>query len=395
MSRKPSADTAIIGAGPYGLSIAAHLLARRHDVRIFGRPMSTWREQMPEGMLLKSEGFASSLSDAANEHSLPAFARRRGVEYRDTGRPIALSDYSEYGLWFQRHTVPIVETTDVVSLSRHNGAFRVGLATGESFKARRIIVAVGTTYFAYIPPELRGLDGQQITHTSQHRDLSGFRGSDVTVVGAGQSALETAALLHEHDANVRLLVRGRSLAWNPNPGPEQRGPLETLRCPPAELCGCGWRCIFHSHGAGLFHHLPLRTRLRVVCSTFGPAGAWWLRPRVEGRFDVQMQTWIQDTRNVDGRLILTLTDTTGGVREVVTDHVIAGTGYQVDVGAIRFLDRSIVAGVRRSRGLPVLSRTFESSIPGLHFVGLAAAHEFGPAMRFVHGAHFTARRLSR
>jgi lysine/ornithine N-monooxygenase len=393
MRGTPSAETAIIGAGPYGLSIAAHLLAQRREVRIFGRPMGTWREQMPEGMLLKSEAFASSLSDAAGEYSLPAFANQHGVAYRDTGLPIALGDYSDYGLWFQRHAVPTVETTDVVSLSRHNGAFLVGLATGESFTARRVVLAIGTTYFAYIPPELRQLDGK-ITHTSDHRDLSGFRGKNVTVVGAGQSALETAALLHEQDANVRVLVRGGFLDWNPDPKPENRTLFERLRCPPAELCGCGWRCIFHSHGAGLFHHLPLRTRLHVVGSTFGPAGAWWLRPRVQGRFEIQMQSRIRDARSVDGQVVLTVNGATRGARELVTDHVIAGTGYQVDISAIPFLDRSVLAGINQSRGLPVLSRTFESTVPGLYFVGLCAAHEFGPAMRFVHGADFTARRLA-
>ena len=54
---------AIVGAGPYGLSIAAHLRERGVNFRIFGTPMRTWREQMPRGMLLKSDGFASNLSD--------------------------------------------------------------------------------------------------------------------------------------------------------------------------------------------------------------------------------------------------------------------------------------------------------------------------------------------
>ena len=390
----PSVETAIIGAGPYGLSVAAHLLDKGRDVRIFGRPMATWRDQMPHGMLLKSEGFASSLSDASGAYALPVFARHHGIGYRDTGAPIALSDYSEYGLWFQRHAVPSVEETDVVSLSRENGGFRIGLATKESFSARRVVVAVGTTYFAYVPPGLRRLRSTHVTHTSQHRDLRAFRDKQVTVVGAGQSALETAALLNEHDVDIRVLVRGRSLAWNPDPRPEERTLLDGMRCPPAPLCGCGWRCIFHTYGTRVFHHLPLRARLHVVRSTFGPAGAWWLKPRVEGRFDIQTRSKIRYARSDNGHVVLTVTNGTNDAREVVTDHVIAGTGYQVDIAAIPFLDRSLVAAIRQCRGLPLLSRTFESSVPRLHFVGLSAAHEFGPAMRFVYGAHFTARRLA-
>jgi cation diffusion facilitator CzcD-associated flavoprotein CzcO len=67
------AQAAIIGAGPYGLSIAAHLNACGVRPQVFGRPMSGWRDGMPRGMRLKSDGFASSLSNPSGEFTLKAF----------------------------------------------------------------------------------------------------------------------------------------------------------------------------------------------------------------------------------------------------------------------------------------------------------------------------------
>src|ERR1700760_1616078 len=83
-------DVAIIGAGPYGLSIAAHLRAAGVDFRIFGKPMGFWRDHMPDGMHLKSEGFASSLSEPSGKFTLGAFCKERGLDYADLGSPVPL-----------------------------------------------------------------------------------------------------------------------------------------------------------------------------------------------------------------------------------------------------------------------------------------------------------------
>jgi cation diffusion facilitator CzcD-associated flavoprotein CzcO len=87
-------DVAIIGAGPYGLSLAAHLRARGVDFRIFGKPMQTWLEHMPKGMRLKSEGFASSLYDPDSKFTLAAYCKERGLAYADTGMPIPLETFT-------------------------------------------------------------------------------------------------------------------------------------------------------------------------------------------------------------------------------------------------------------------------------------------------------------
>ena len=75
-------EVAIIGAGPYGLSVAAHLRKLGIGFRLFGRPMHTWLTQMPKGMLLKSEGFASNLSDPDDQLTLDRYCTEQRVPHR-------------------------------------------------------------------------------------------------------------------------------------------------------------------------------------------------------------------------------------------------------------------------------------------------------------------------
>ena len=123
---KPS-DVAIIGAGPYGLSIAAHLRARNVDFRIFGSPMHTWRAHMPKGMRLKSEGFASSLYDPDSAFTLEAYCKEKGLPYADTALPVPLETFTAYGLEFQKRFVPDLEDKLVVSLRRTGDGYQVAL----------------------------------------------------------------------------------------------------------------------------------------------------------------------------------------------------------------------------------------------------------------------------
>src|SRR5580658_2152964 len=91
-------DVAIIGAGPYGLSIAAHLKARGVDFRIFGPAMDTWQNHMPKGMRLKSEGFASSIYDPESLLTLGKYCQAKGLAYQDQGLPVPLDTFCSYGL---------------------------------------------------------------------------------------------------------------------------------------------------------------------------------------------------------------------------------------------------------------------------------------------------------
>ncbi len=385
-------DVAIVGAGPYGLSLAAHLRGLGVDFRIFGHPMRLWRDAMPAGMFLKSQPFASNLSDPAGAATLRAFCEATGERYVPYGEPVSLQRFTSYGAWFQRTQVPDLERTLVESLRPAGDGYELTLDSGEVVRARRVVVAAGVEHFAYTPELLASLPPQLCSHASAHADLSVFAGRDVAVIGAGQSALETAALAQEQGAHVTVLVRKSELAWNGVPLPDDRPLRSRLREPEAAL-GSGWPTWFYSTRPALFRHLPPNQRARLARTALGPAGAHWLRPRVEGRLTVLTDHRLTEAVAVRGGVRLVLRQR-GRQTELVTGHVIAGTGYRPDVSRLRFLDPSIASQLRTLGGGPAVGGDFQSSVPGLYFVGPAVASTFGPVMRFVHGSDFAARRVS-
>lgn len=388
-----STRVAIIGAGPYGLSLAAHLSTRRIEYRIFGTPMQVWRQHMPAGMYLKSEWFASNLSAPGHHYALAEYCAAQRIEYT---KPISLTTFTSYGLWFQQQAVAQLEDVAVVALRQRDGAFELELATGERLWAERVVVSVGVSHFAYVPEQLAVLPGELVTHTSSHSDLTVFAGRDVTVIGGGQSALETATLLHEQGASVRLLVRKPWLKWNPTPTPGPQSLVTRLRYPASGL-GAGRRNWIYEHLPSGIHYLPEATRVRLVRQELGPAGSWWLKKRMSGRFPVLTGCEIQDaTADKSGARLRYSQQEAGNeeVHELYTDHVIAGTGYHADVDRLSFVDGGLRAQIKQVDGAPALSRHFESSVPGLYFTGLAAANSFGPLLRFVLGADYTVRSIA-
>ena len=383
----------IVGAGPYGLALAAHLHPLRVPFRIFGEPMGSWRRNMPPGMYLKSEGCASSISAPRSGHALSDFCAEHGVEYADYWHPVALSTFTSYGLWFQERLVPEVEVEDVTLVRPRGSGFEVGLAGGEMVRASRVVVASGAGEYAYVPSVLRELGPEHASHSSAYGDLGPLGGRDVVVIGGGQSALETAALAEEAGARARVLVRRPQVEWNAGPGELPATWRRRLRMPASTL-GAGWRLWLSANWAPAFRYLPPETRMRLVRTTLGPAGAWWLRDRVENRLPVILGARILSAEVAAGAVRLGV-EGSDGAGDVVADHVIAATGYRPDVGRLPFLERPTMVRIRRVGGAPRLSSQFESTVPGLHFVGLAAAHSFGPVCRFVAGTAATAPRLAR
>ncbi|HXM94810.1 MAG TPA: NAD(P)-binding domain-containing protein [Candidatus Dormibacteraeota bacterium] len=384
---------AVIGAGPYGVSIAAHLQSAGMDFRIFGRPMYRWLSQMPKGMFLKSEGCASSLSDPTARHTLARHCAERGLPYGERGAPVSLEVFTQYALSFQRALAPNVEEVMVDGVEASGDGFELRLANGATVSASKVIVATGLEHAAHIPPVFAGLPSELLSHSADHPDLKRLKGRDVTVIGGGQSALEAAALLSEEGATVRLVVRNPLLAWNPMPRFVRRSLYERLRRPVSNL-GQGlelWACCA---APTLFHHLPQRIRFERVKTVLGPAGAWWLKDRVVGRVQTFLGHFVRRAEARGDRAVLQVAGQDGQVLDLTTDHVIAATGYRFDLQRLPFLSQSLKSRLHAEQRQPLLSSHFESSVPGLYFTGLASASCFGPAMRFLHGADYTARRVS-
>jgi lysine/ornithine N-monooxygenase len=379
-------DVAIVGAGPYGLSAAAHLRAADGlDIRVFGEPMSFWERHMPKGMLLRSPLAGTHLSDPRRALTLQAYQTASG---NHISAPLPLNRFTDYGRWFQRQVAPDLDTRKVDRLERQGEDFRLTLEGGETCKARRVIVAAGIMPFARHPPQFKALPNSMVSHACMHCDLANLAQKKVIVVGAGQSALESAALLHEMGAEVEVLARAPIVRWLwRRSWMHTFSPIGRLLYAPPDVGQAG---VSHLVARpNWYRRLPRRMQDRLGVRAIRPAGAAWLKPRCE-QFPITTGRAITSAVPANGRANLKLDD--GSERRV--DHVLLATGYRVDISRYPFLPEEILTSIRRVNGYPQLNAGFESSVPGLHFLGAPAAWSFGPLMRFVAGTDFASRALT-
>jgi cation diffusion facilitator CzcD-associated flavoprotein CzcO len=318
---------AIIGAGPYGLSLAAHFRNRGIPFRIFGRPMDSWLAHMPKGMMLKSDGFASNIYDPESKFTLKQFCAERGIEYADMGLPVKLGTFSDYGLAFRDRMVPELENKTVVSIDRSGDGFLLRLDNGEEFKVERVVLAIGITHFEHVPEDLAKLPDGCVSHSYRHYDLTPFKGRSVVVLGAGSSAIDMAGLLRDADADVTLVARATSLKFHTKPERGKRRSFwQRLRHPDSGL-GPGMRSRFFSEWAGWFYYLPESLRVHLVRTTLGPSAGWFVRDKVMGRVPLVLGHTLESAEFKNGKVVLHLRGLDGSKKEILTDHVIAATGY--------------------------------------------------------------------
>ncbi len=390
-------DTAIIGAGPYGLSLAAHLRAKGSPYQIYGSPMESWRKFMPEGMILKSEPFASNLWDPDRRYTFQRYCQDSRISYERVGKPLSLALFLQYADWFRRSTGTEPQDVRVTTIRpRPRGGFYLGFANGEQATARRVVLATGHMAYAVMPRQLSELSTPEVVHSSTMADVAHYANRDVTIVGAGQSALETAAILHEAGAHVRLIVRERRIEWWNEPS-RNRSVIERLRNPEAAVAR-GWQSLAIAELPRVFHLFSPKKRHPYVADTYGPGGSWWLKDRVDGQIEIHLSSTVSAVTKTNDRVQLSVTSV-NDTSEVLTDHVIAATGFKVDIDRLDYLDPQLKRDiVREDAGIPALTNTFETSVPGLYFIGITSAPAFGPIMRFMYGAkhasHLVAKSLS-
>ena len=375
---------AVLGAGPHGLSATTHLRRAGVEVATVGDPMSFWRT-MPKGMLLRSNWTATCIADHEGPLTLDAYRSATG---REVPRPVPLDAFIDYGTWVQEQVVPDVIRQHVETLTKEGDGFELRFRDGGALRARRVVVAGGIAPFARRPRLAQQLPRELVSHSADHDDLSRLSGRRVLVVGGGQSALESAALLHEAGADVRVVARKPQIIWLRG-GKYQRklGRYATLVYAPTDVGPMGLsRVVAAPH---LFRRLPRSIQDPAAYRSIRPAGALWLKSRLAD-VPIHLGTSVEEARPERDGLRVRLSDG----RNLTVDHLLFGTGYQVDVTRYPFLDANLTRRIEVVKGYPVLRRGLESSVPGLYFVGAPAAWSFGPILRFVSGGWFAGRSVA-
>ena len=382
-------DVAILGAGPYGLSAAAHLrTVKGLELHVFGEPMSFWDRSMPTGMLLRSNWSASQIADPDGALTLEAYQAATGSH---VSTPVQLEQFVQYGHWYQRQAVPNLDHRKVAKVESDRNGFRLILEDGVIVNSRRVVIAGGISSFAWRPPEFRHLSPSLISHTSEHRDLRNFSGKVVVVVGSGQSALESSALLHEGGAEVEVIARSAKIHWLQGHLSKvlhhRLGkPTRHLLYAPTDVGPAGISQLMAR--PDLLRHLPRGLQDALGRRCIRPAGARWLVERLRD-VPITLGRSIVSAAIVSDRVKIRLDDGS----ERMADHILLGTGYRVDVSQYAFLAHELAQSVDRLNGYPCLKKGLETSVPGLHILGAPAAWSFGPLMRFVSGTGYASRAL--
>lgn len=381
-----NSNVTVIGAGPYGLAAAAYLRAAGIEMRILGDPMSFWQNQMPAGMCLRSSWDASHIADPRRELTLDAYCQQNG---NHLSKPIPLERFIDYGRWYQAKAVPNVEQREVLNVDLAESGLKLILSDGEEFVSRRLVIAAGISSFVNRPVEFAQVPSELASHSSEHKDLKKFTGRRVIVIGGGQSALESAALLKEAGVDVEVIARQSTLNWvGLHAKLHHLGPLSSLLYSKRDVGPAGIsRLVSMPH---LFRRFPRQFQDRTAYRAIRPAGSGWLQPRLKD-VPITLGRKVISASSTGSQLRIRLDDES----ERLVDHALLATGYRVDVSRYKFLSPSILKRLATAHGYPVLRRGLESSVPGLHFLGKPAAWSFGPLLGFVSGAEFASTELVR
>ena len=357
----------VIGAGPYALSIAALARERGIGTVVLGRPMGFWRDNMPEGMFLRS-GPDWHL-DGAAVHTLEAYLEDQGIRPGEVD-PIPVGVFLDYAAWFKRAKGIEVREEFVDTLVKADGRFEATLRSGERIRADAVVAAPGIRHYASVPGWASSLPPGLAAHTCDLVRFDDMAGARVLIIGGRQSAYEWAALIREHGAARIDIVHRHDI-------------------PRFERVS--WKFVdAHVEQTiavrGYWRNLPTSGQ-DAIARRFWEVGRltleYWLTPRLawDG-----IRRWpgtevVEVTPAGDDELRVLLSNGTG----LAVDRVVFGSGYRAELTKVPYL-AGVLKHVKVSNGFPVLDEAFQTSLDGLYVTGFSATQDFGPFFGFVKGS---------
>lgn len=369
----------IVGAGPFGLSIAAQATHDGIDHLIVGKPMEFWRQNMPKGMFLRSA--CDWHLDPQNVDTIESYLQSQGKTPRDV-EPLSLDFYLSYCDWFQQQKRIQPLPVYIHKLARTNDRFVATTVNGDLINARRIVLAPGFKHFRYIPPELKAkLPAHSYQHTCDFIDFSNARNRRYLIIGGRQSAFEWAALLLEAGADaVHISHRHATPEFDVAEWDWINELVDSTVDNPS-----WFRRLSQAEKDDISHRMWAEGRLKLEP---------WLAPRIkDDRVKLWPHTELASCDQQDnGELSVILTN--GESFEV--DHVVLATGYKVDVAQLPVLaNGNLLEQLETRNGFPVLDDHFETSIPGLFITSMPAGQDFGPFFGFTVSVRTSAKLICR
>lgn len=363
-------DVIIIGAGPYGISVAAHAVAHNLSYRLLGYPMDFWKNQMPQNMFIRTPHDLVSFSDPEGKWTIQEYAKQTNSKLES---PLPRTTFVQYAFWFAEKA-GIEFTPELVEQLNYNGEYySIVTHDGLELTAKNIVIATGVRDFQYIPSLFQGLPQNLVSHTLGYTSFESFKGKDVIIIGSGQSAWEAAALLYEEKANVRLIYRRKVPVYGGN------------RTMEVVLKGIG--NVFYKL------HRPIKKKLLQIGAETVPI-ARFLRSYVEGKVPQINNTSVEHVSAIGEKVHLKLSNGT----LVNANHVIVASGFKISIEKLTFIDPKMRSSIMREEvdsDFPKLNHHFESNIRGLYFAGPLSAYSHGPTFRFILGLEKTSKTIIR
>ncbi len=366
---KKEIDLLIIGAGPFGLAMAAQSQHLGIDYLVVGKPMEFWKLNMPEGMYLRSA--CDWHLDPQNVDTIDCFLQTQGLTTADV-EPLSHPFYLSYVQWFQERKQIDVLPVYVQQLNHDREGdypFHALMEDGQTIRAARVVIAVGFKYFRNIPDSLVDrLPAGHFTHTCDLVEFTALKGKRCFIIGGRQSAFEWTALLNEAGAStVDISYRHDSPAFTEADWSWVNPMVDAIVDAPE-----WFRNLSAGEKDGINHRLWAEGRLKVEP---------WLEERVmKESVRLWPHTQLQSCDLLpNGDLEIGLDNG----EKLTVDHLILATGYKVEIDQVPFLRQgNILSALTIKNGYPVLDAYFQTNVRGLFITSLAASQDFGPFFGF-------------